>query len=105
MEFPHECSEQIFNRIYANYLASFIANSDPKIKKVFDTWKADEANGGKVYSNPKERASQGRDPARNPWVLDAKSETEQKHKIGVLFDTTVSKRMTGNEEARRNAAF
>lgn len=89
MEFPHECSEQIFNRIYANYLASFIANSDPKIKKVFDTWKADEANGGKaLYSNlEKNEHLKAVTLLETPWVLDAKSETEQKHKIGVLFDT------------------
>ncbi len=89
MEFPHECSEQIFNRIYANHLASFIANSDPKIKKVFDTWKADEANGGKaLFSNlEKNEHLKAVTLLETPWVLDAKSETEQKHKIGVLFDT------------------
>ncbi len=89
MEFPHECSEQVFNRIYANYLASFIAKSDPKIKKVFDTWKADEANGGKaLFSNlEKNEHLKSVTLLETPWVLDAKSENEQKHKIGVLFDT------------------
>src|ERR1039458_7424654 len=29
MEFPYECSEQTFNRLYANALARHIANSDP----------------------------------------------------------------------------
>ncbi|MDD3147657.1 MAG: MG2 domain-containing protein, partial [Candidatus Riflebacteria bacterium] len=89
MEFPHECSEQIFNRIYANYLASFIAGSDPKIKKVFETWKADEANGGKaLFSNlEKNEHLKSVTLLETPWVLDAKSENEQKHKIGVLFDT------------------
>ncbi|HNX77494.1 MAG TPA: alpha-2-macroglobulin family protein, partial [Candidatus Rifleibacterium sp.] len=89
MEFPHECSEQVFNRIYANYLASFIANSDPKIKKVFETWKADEASGGKaLYSNlEKNEHLKSVTLLETPWVLDAKSENEQKHKIGVLFDT------------------
>ena len=89
MEFPHECSEQIFNRVYANCIAAFIANSDPKIKKVFDTWKADEATGGKaLYSNlEKNEHLKSVTLLETPWVLDAKSETEQKHKIGVLFDT------------------
>jgi hypothetical protein len=32
MEFPHECSEQTFNRFYANSLARFIALSDPRIR-------------------------------------------------------------------------
>lgn len=89
MEYPHECSEQIFNRIYANNIASFIAKSDPKIKKVFDTWKADEANGGKALYSNLEKNEHLKSVAllETPWVLDARNETEQKHKIGVLFDT------------------
>jgi len=39
MEYPYECSEQIFNRLYANVLARHIANSDPKIRRIFDLWK------------------------------------------------------------------
>ncbi|MBK8722144.1 MAG: hypothetical protein IPL95_07675 [Saprospiraceae bacterium] len=39
MEYPHECSEQLFNRFYANSLANYIANSTPKIKTIFDSWK------------------------------------------------------------------
>ncbi|MCX7591509.1 MAG: MG2 domain-containing protein, partial [Kiritimatiellae bacterium] len=39
MEFPYECSEQVFNRLYANALARFIALSDPKIARVFEQWK------------------------------------------------------------------
>lgn len=88
IEFPHECSEQIFNRIYANSLASFIANSDAKIKRVFDTWKADAAQGGKALFSNLEKNEHLKSVAllETPWVLDAKSETEQKHKIGILFD-------------------
>ncbi|MDD8026777.1 MAG: alpha-2-macroglobulin family protein, partial [Acidobacteriota bacterium] len=36
MEFPYECSEQVFNRLYANGLAGRIASSDPKIRRIFD---------------------------------------------------------------------
>lgn len=88
IEFPHECSEQIFNRIYANSIAAFIANSDPKIKRVFDTWKADEAQGGKALFSNLEKNEHLKSVAllETPWVLDAKSENEQKHKIGILFD-------------------
>src|SRR5690606_7201939 len=38
MEFPYECSEQVFSRYYANALAAHIADSDPKIRRVFDLW-------------------------------------------------------------------
>ena len=39
MEYPHQCAEQVFNRLYANALARHIAQSDPKIRRVFDVWK------------------------------------------------------------------
>jgi hypothetical protein len=89
MEYPHECAEQIFNRIYANSVAAFIARSDARIKKVFDTWKAEELDGGKaLYSNfEKNEHLKSVTLLETPWVLDAKNENEQKHKIGLLFDT------------------
>src|SRR5205085_7052862 len=39
MEYPYECSEQTFNRFYANALARHIAGSDPKIRRVFNLWR------------------------------------------------------------------
>ena len=34
MEYPYECAEFTWNRYYANSLATFIANSSPKIKQI-----------------------------------------------------------------------
>ncbi|NTV85092.1 MAG: hypothetical protein HGA23_12475, partial [Bacteroidales bacterium] len=39
VETTHECADGIFSRYYANTLASWIANSNPKIKQVFESWK------------------------------------------------------------------
>ena len=39
MEYPYECTEQIFSRFYANSLATNVANAHPKIKTVFERWK------------------------------------------------------------------
>ncbi len=89
IEFPHECSEQTFNRIYANKLAQKIANSDPKIRRVFDIWAKDELynKGTALMSNlEKNQHLKSVTLMETPWVLDAKSENEQKHHIGVLFE-------------------
>ncbi len=51
MEFPHECSEQTFNRLYANALARHIAASDPKIRRVFDQWKSTPALDSPLEKN------------------------------------------------------
>ena len=39
MEYPYDCVEQTFSKYYANSIASHIANSNPRIKQVFETWK------------------------------------------------------------------
>ena len=62
MEYPHECSEQTFNRLYANVLARHIANSDPKIRAVFDQWKKHPCPR---QSLDEESGTQGRDVGRN----------------------------------------
>ena len=51
MEFPHECSEQTFNRFYANALAHNIAQSDPKIRRVFDQWKGTDTLDSPMEKN------------------------------------------------------
>ena len=83
MEYPYECSEQTFARYYANMLASHIANSNPRIQEVFNAWKSTDA----VLSNlDKNQDLKSLIIQETPWLRDAQSETEQKKRIGLLFD-------------------
>ena len=85
MEYPYECNEQTFSRYYANSLASYIVNSNPKIKRVFDRWKS--INSKELKSNlEKNQELKSIILKETPWVRDAYSETEQKRRIGLLFD-------------------
>ncbi|MGV8120405.1 MAG: alpha-2-macroglobulin [Candidatus Xenobiia bacterium LiM19] len=85
MEFPHECSEQVFNRFYANTLARHIAGSDPKIRTIFDQWKNEQPDA--LLSNlEKNEELRNVMMLETPWVLDAKSESAAKKKMGALFD-------------------
>ena len=43
MEYPYECTEQIFSRFYANSLAQAITDAHPNIRTVFDAWKDTDA--------------------------------------------------------------
>ena len=87
MEYPYECSEQVFNRFYANSIATHIANSSPKIKKIFDTWK--EVDKDALISNlEKNQELKYALLEETPWVLDAQDETERKRRVGLLFDLT-----------------
>lgn len=85
MEYPYECSEQVFNRFYANSIASHIANSSPKIKAVFDSWKSQSPEA--LLSNlEKNQELKSLVLEETPWVLDAKDESERKKRIALLFD-------------------
>ncbi len=85
MEYPNECSEQLFSRYYANSLATYIANSNPKIKRVFDSWK--NITPDALLSNlEKNQEFKAVVLEETPWVLQAQNETERKQRIGLLFD-------------------
>ncbi len=85
MEYPYECAEQTFDRYYANSIASHIANSSPKIKAVFDSWKSQTPDA--LLSNlEKNQELKSLMLEETPWVLDAKDETERKHRVALLFD-------------------
>ncbi len=83
MEYPHECSEQTFNRLYANSLARHIANSDPKIRRIFDLWK-----GTKALESPLEKNQDLKSVMidETPWWRQAKNESEARRNVGILFD-------------------
>ncbi|MEZ4825027.1 MAG: alpha-2-macroglobulin family protein [Bacteroidia bacterium] len=88
MEFPHECTEQIYSRFYANALASHIAASAPGVQKVFEQWKTQSpGNESALLSNlEKNQELKSVLLEETPWVLNAHSETERKKRIGMLFD-------------------
>ncbi|MES2892681.1 MAG: alpha-2-macroglobulin family protein [Bacteroidota bacterium] len=85
MEYPYECAEQVFNRFYANTLASSISNSIPAIKAVFEKWKY--ADTVALLSNlQKNQELKSALLKETPWVMDAMNESQQKKNIAVLFD-------------------
>lgn len=85
MEYPYDCAEQTWNRYYANSLATFIANSAPRIKQVFEQWKITDTAA--LLSNlQKNEELKAVLLEETPWVLQAKTETEQKKNIALLFD-------------------
>ena len=85
IEYPYECSEQTFNRFYANALASIIANSSPRIKEIFEHWK--NTDTAALLSNlQKNEEIKSVLLEETPWVVTAKNESTQKKNIALLFD-------------------
>ncbi len=85
MEYPYDCSEQIFSRFYANSIASHIATSNPRIKEVFETWKKTSPKA--LLSNlEKNQELKNLLLQETPWVLNGQDESQRKKNIGLLFD-------------------
>lgn len=87
MEYPYECAEQTFNRYYATALAAHIIAQSPKVKAIFDRWKTESALSS--FSSPLEKneALKSALLEETPWVMEAKTETERRTRLGELFDT------------------
>jgi uncharacterized protein YfaS (alpha-2-macroglobulin family) len=83
MEYPYDCNEQIFSRYYANALARHIVASNSKIEAVFNQWKSSDALLSNLEKNQELKSLLIEE---TPWLRDAQSETEQKKRIGLLFD-------------------
>lgn len=72
---------------YANTLAGYIANSQPRIKAVFDNWRLSGGTKETFLS----RLEQNQDVknillGESPWLLEATTEAEQQQRIATLFD-------------------
>ncbi|MCX6929136.1 MAG: hypothetical protein NT154_38855, partial [Verrucomicrobia bacterium] len=83
MEYPYECAEQTFNRLYANALARTIANSDPKIRRIFDQWKNTPALESPLHKNQDLKAVMLEE---TPWLRQADNESMARKNVGILFD-------------------
>lgn len=91
MEYPYECSEQVFTRYYSNALATHVLNEHPKINDVINQWKNESPNAflSKLNKNQELKALFIEE---TPWVLQSKSETENKKNIAILLDLERMKR-------------
>ncbi|HLP05358.1 MAG TPA: hypothetical protein VK152_08025, partial [Paludibacter sp.] len=82
----------LFTAYYANSLAGFIANSNPKIVATFARWKNSAGSREALLSNlQKNTELKNMLLEETPWVMAAKDETEQKRQIALLFDLNMQK--------------
>ena len=72
---------------YAHSLAAFIVKENPRIKQVFDSWKAQGGTKETFMSNlQKNQELKNILLAETPWLTEATNEAEQKQRIATLFD-------------------
>ena len=72
---------------YAHSLAACIVKENPRIKQVFDSWKAQGGTKETFMSNlQKNQELKNILLAETPWLTEATNEAEQKQRIATLFD-------------------
>ena len=72
---------------YAHSLAAYIVKENPRIKQVFDSWKAQGGTKETFMSNlHKNQELKNILLAETPWLTEATNEAEQKQRIATLFD-------------------
>ncbi|GAB3859112.1 alpha-2-macroglobulin family protein [Hymenobacter terrigena] len=94
MEYPYECSEQVFSRLYANLVAAQILKSNPRFKTILAEWTRQAQSGTASQKNALESKLAQNQELKNlllqetPWVRNAQSETARLARLTELFDET-----------------
>ncbi|WP_080779678.1 alpha-2-macroglobulin family protein [Chryseobacterium phocaeense] len=80
---PNNSADVIFNKWFADVLASEVFKANPKMKTVFEEYQ----NKGLLNSNlEKNQELKQLLLEETPWVLESKNEGEQMQKLALLFD-------------------
>jgi uncharacterized protein YfaS (alpha-2-macroglobulin family) len=94
LEYPYECSEQTFSRLYANLVAAQILKANPRFKTVLAEWTRQAQSGTATQRNQLSSKLAQNQELKNlllqetPWVRDAQGETERLARLSTLFDET-----------------
>lgn len=82
-EYPYECSEQLFSKLYATLLAKKLMDASPKIKAIFDEWQQKGTLLSKLETNQELKSILLEE---TPWVREAEDEETQMKRLALLFD-------------------
>lgn len=83
MESDEKSSDQVFSRLYAYSIATYLAQKDKTVSEVYDQWKTKGGMKSKLNINEDLKSVL---LSETPWVLEAKSEEERMNRLGELFD-------------------
>lgn len=90
-----------FASYYVNTLGTSIVRQYPKVAAMIQAWKSQGGNEQTLVSKlQKDEELKAVLLEETPWVLDAKTETEQMERLSLLFDLNNSKQMTSAATAK-----
>ncbi|HQO10524.1 MAG TPA: carboxypeptidase regulatory-like domain-containing protein [Clostridiales bacterium] len=85
LNFTYQCNEQIFTKMYANILGSYILNSNPIIMKTVTSWVQNDSHENKavLLQNPDLKITPIN---QTPWVIKAEKDSLRKSNLGKLYE-------------------
>lgn len=90
MEYPNECAEQLFTRLYGNSISQYLYQKNPEMKQVFAQWLKSPSNGlGSMLSKNEDLKLAVL--TETPWLMEANNESERQAQLGKVFETSKMK--------------
>ena len=92
LEYPYECAEQTFSRLYGNLLAAQVLKSNPRFNTVLAEWTRQAQSGPAQQREQLASKLAQNQELKNillqetPWVRDAQGETARLARLSTLFD-------------------
>ncbi len=82
MEFPYECSEQTFARLFGNHLGSYLLTQNPQIAEQLTTWRENGSTASPLEKNQEMMELMLRE---TPWWRDAMEESQAGERLAKLM--------------------
>src|SRR5690606_20878151 len=82
-EYPYECSEQLFAKLYATLVSKKLLDTSPAIKALFDEWNQKGLLRSKLETNSELKSILLEE---TPWVREAADEETRMKRLALLFD-------------------
>ncbi|OEK07161.1 alpha-2-macroglobulin family protein [Roseivirga misakiensis] len=82
IEFPYECSEQTFSRIFANAIGRKLVEQHPTLSELISKWSKDEKQGP-LFANENLKSIALKE---TPWLLNAKNKDDRLKNLSRLLN-------------------
>lgn len=82
IEYPYECAEQLFSRLYANSLGAHILNQQPAFRQVVNSWQSAPPKNP-LEANAELKALM---LENTPWQATSRNQREQQAKLAQFFE-------------------
>lgn len=95
MQYPYECNEQVFSRMYANSIGLHILNLSPQLKALFEKWESlpEEKLMSNLEKNPELKSVILEE---SPWLFDVREQQLNRQRLGMLFNLRKMSRQQAN---------